>query len=369
MTKKHIITCSMDFLKKIVSISIDDASPDMLLAKTIFSPKGEILLHKDAKLCEPTILRLKNAGISNVYIYEASILPTKKIQKLAMSSVLESFTPQVKKTESPLLVKRTVLESPVVKIPKKEDIIPNIVRIQTTKMVINLFKNPKTVTFKQIANNVSIVIDEILKTEKTVVPINNLRTYDNYTYEHCVNVCVLGVTMGKMLGYNKEQLRVLGIGLLLHDFGKTSIPLEILNKPGKLTDEEFKIIKTHPEQGLKKLNDLYTLEPQSKQIVLQHHERVNGRGYPQGLKENEIHDYAKITAIADVYDAVTSDRIYNMIKSPKEALSLLMKGAGTDFDNYFLHIFLTMVPVDPGEPVPTIDPENGLKLQLDIFKN
>jgi len=355
----------MDCLMKIVSVSIEDIAPDMVLAKTIVGTNGEILLHRDARLCSPTILRLKKAGISNVYIYGNSI-PENKRNKLIESSEASRSVPLVKPS-SPLQVKKTFIGSPLPKIPKQEDIIPKIVRIQTTKMVTSLFKNPKSVTFKQIANNVSTIIDEILKNTKNVIPINDLRSYDNYTYEHCVNVCVLGVTLGKVLGYNKEQLRILGIGLLLHDFGKTLIPLEVLNKPGKLDDEEFKIIKTHPQKGLKKLNELYTLEPESKHIVVQHHERINGNGYPEGLKQKEIHDYAKITAIVDVYDAVTSDRIYNIKKFPQEALAILMKGAGTDFDNYFLHKFLTIIPLLPEEAGTPVIQGDTLELQLDIF--
>ena len=323
---------------KITSVSLEQVSPDTntLLAKNIYDKDGNVILNRDSLLCEPTIKRLRNAGISNIYIYVEESSDKTESEKAPQIESKQDY-PSVK-------IMKTIITKTDDAIP---DIVPKIVRKQAIRMITNIFKNPKTVPFKQVVTSVSKIIDEILESEQNIVPVEHLRKYDNYTYEHCVNVCILGITLGKILEYTRDELRIFGIGLLLHDFGKTRIPLEILNKPGKLTDDEFKIIKTHAQEGVTELDKLYKLKSESKLVVLNHHEKISGNGYPQGLKGEQIHNYVKISTIADVYDAITSDRIYNSKRTPDEAVKILLKGAGTDFDNYFLSKFLTIVPVEP----------------------
>ena len=328
---------------KIISIPIDKVTINMVVAKTIIGQDGQVLLYRDALLCEPTIKRLKHAEVSNVYVYEDSV----NVEQLAQ---LETPKEPDKKDIKPALEhpKPTTIKT----IPKpQEDVVPRILRTQTTNLVTNMFKNPKSVPFPQVVSTVSKIVDEILKNEKNVVPVENLRKYDNYTYEHCVNVCILGITLAKLLGYDKDELRLFGLGLLLHDFGKVKVPLEILNKPGKLNDYEFTVIKTHPQEGINELDKLYKLEQASKLVIISHHEKLNGRGYPRALRGDEIHQHARIATIVDVYDALTADRIYHSKRTPNEAVKILMKGVGEEFDTYLLQKFLTIIPLEQ-EAIP-----------------
>ena len=158
---------------------------------------------------------------------------------------------------------------------------------------------------------------------------------------------VYTLALAVKLGYNERELLEIGIGALLHDVGKMAVPLEILNKPGKLTKEEFEVIKTHPKVGYDMLKDLPNISLLTAHCALQHHERINGSGYPYGLKGDEIHEYAQIIGIADVFDAVTSHRSYRKPMLPHEALELLYSGVGTLYDIRYIQEFNQTIAVYP----------------------
>jgi HD-GYP domain-containing protein (c-di-GMP phosphodiesterase class II) len=131
----------------------------------------------------------------------------------------------------------------------------------------------------------------------------------------------------------------LGMGALLHDIGKTRIPIEILNKDGKLTDEEFNIIKRHPELGYKMIENVKEINNRSRAIILEHHERVDGKGYPFGLTGDRMHKFSKITCISDVYDAIVSDRVYRRGFAANEAYEFILGGVGSFFDFDLVNVF------------------------------
>ena len=166
---------------------------------------------------------------------------------------------------------------------------------------------------------------------------------DNYTYAHCVNVAVISIILGISLNLSKKNLTYLCIGALIHDIGKSFIPKEILQKPGKLTHEEFEIIKNHPRYGYDFLRKSFNLSSHIKLIVLQHHERFDGLGYPNGIIGNKISYLARIVSIADVYDALTSDRPYKRAMCPSDALEYLMSNAGTLFDHDIINVFCKII--------------------------
>src|SRR3954465_5369767 len=176
--------------------------------------------------------------------------------------------------------------------------------------------------------------------------LTDLQAADAYTHQHSIDVCALGLLLGKFLfardgwedykGRHRidgvdRRLHHLGMGLLLHDIGKLAVPAGILNKPGRLTDAEQEIMRTHPECGAAML-DHDTLSPIVGAIVPDHHERWDGKGYPQGLAGHDIHQLARIAAVADVYDAVTSERPYQPAQSPKAGVDVINAGSGTQFD-------------------------------------
>lgn len=177
--------------------------------------------------------------------------------------------------------------------------------------------------------------------------LTQLKSRDEYTAIHSINVCILSLTFGRSLGLSEKDLNQLGLGALLHDIGKMRVPLDVLNKPGKLSAEEFEIMKTHPQQGYELLKEKDNLDDDVLTIIKNHHERLNGKGYPDKLKENEISLYTRIVSITDVYDAVTSDRVYHDGMTPHEALKKLYEWMPGNFDPELIESFIKTIGIYP----------------------
>ncbi len=177
--------------------------------------------------------------------------------------------------------------------------------------------------------------------------LTQLKSRDEYTAIHSLNVCVLSLTFGRALGLTTDDLNELGLGALLHDIGKMQVPLEILNKPGKLTTEEFNIMKTHPLKGYEMLLTDNTISTEVLSIVKSHHERLGGSGYPDNLSEQNISYYTKIVSITDVYDAITSDRVYHDGMTPHEGLKRLYEWMPDNFDTELMQAFIRTIGIYP----------------------
>lgn len=189
-----------------------------------------------------------------------------------------------------------------------------------------------------------------------------LYTTDSVTYRHSINVAFLSYMIGKEFNYKGEKLRRLVFGALLHDIGKLNISGKILNKPEALTLEEFKIIKSHPLHGVERTSEL--ILPESViSTILQHHERWNGSGYPQGLAKHEISPSAQIVAVADVYEALITDRPYHAGLPPYHAIEILLKGSGTHFSPEVIEAFLHTIQLYPADSLVTLNSgETGIVL-------
>lgn len=219
---------------------------------------------------------------------------------------------------------RIAIEDPLLKGVKLSDPISSVTRAKATGAVrMALLEASKHNTFdvSQPSDAVEGILQDIQASKNVVHSISAMRSFDDYTYVHSVNVCVLCILMGQVLQYNRVHLRKLAIGALLHDLGKIHVPTSILNKPGKLSDQEFSIVRTHALRGFEMLCSKTSLV--SAHVAFQHHERHNGSGYPRGLKGDEIHDFGRVAAVADVYDALTSDRPYRKAMTPGQALTVL----------------------------------------------
>jgi len=177
--------------------------------------------------------------------------------------------------------------------------------------------------------------------------LTQLKKRDEYTAIHSLNVCVLSLTFGRALGLKIDELNELGLGALLHDIGKMQVPLEILNKPGKLSKEEFEIMKTHPQKGYELLLDDNNLSEDVLDIVKSHHERLSGNGYPDNLPEQSISYYTKIVSITDVYDAITSDRVYHDGMTPHDAMQRLYEWMPNNFDQELMQKFIRTLGIYP----------------------
>jgi putative nucleotidyltransferase with HDIG domain len=193
--------------------------------------------------------------------------------------------------------------------------------------------------------------DEVIQSPDALVWLTHMKSRDEYTATHCVNVCILALTFGRSLGLDKKELNILGLGSLLHDIGKMQVPDEILNKPGRLTAEEFAVMQGHPLLGHRMLGTDHSLDPKCLDIVLHHHERLGGGGYPDGLTEEQIPLLTRIAAIVDVYDAVTSDRCYHDGIPPAQALKNLFEWAPNTFDLGLIERFIKCIGIYPAGSV------------------
>ena len=180
-----------------------------------------------------------------------------------------------------------------------------------------------------------------------LISLARLKTADDYTYMHSVAVCALMITLSKQLKLDAAQIRSAGIAGLLHDLGKALMPNEILNKPGKLTDEEFAIIKKHPEEGHKLLLASTGADAVALDVVLHHHEKTDGSGYPERLKDKEISLFAKMGAVCDVYDAITSNRPYKAGWDAAESLRKMADWANGHFDPLVFQAFVKSLGIYP----------------------
>jgi putative nucleotidyltransferase with HDIG domain len=183
---------------------------------------------------------------------------------------------------------------------------------------------------KEVKNTVDTITDAIVEDKETMHNMITLSKYDYYTYTHCVNVAVLSIGLGITTGLSSDDVKVLGIGAMLHDVGKTAIPAEILNKQGKLDEYEYKRIQEHVREGEKILRETEEFPEEAFDAVLQHHEKLSGKGYPFKLKGKDIRLFGRITAIADCYDALTTRRPYKPAFRPYDALTVISK----EHDNY-----------------------------------
>jgi putative nucleotidyltransferase with HDIG domain len=187
----------------------------------------------------------------------------------------------------------------------------------------------------------------IMRNPNALISLARLKTADDYTYMHSVAVCALMVALARQLGLNAEQTQSAGEAGLLHDLGKSVIPLEVLNKPGKLTDEEFAVIKTHPEEGLKLLLGSTGADEVALDVVLHHHEKLDGTGYPKRLKGPEISLFAKMGAVCDIYDAITSNRPYKTEWDPADSLSKMATWTDSHLDADVFRAFVRCVGIYP----------------------
>ncbi len=221
---------------------------------------------------------------------------------------------------------------------------------QSKRAVTSMFQEArmgKAVDTAGAQKLVEEITDSVSRNPGALISLARLKTADDYTYMHSVAVCALMIALAKQLGLDEEQTRKLGIAGLLHDLGKALMPMEVLNKPGKLTDEEFAIIKTHPEEGYKLLLSSTGADEIALDVVLHHHEKTDGSGYPKRLKDVEISLHAKMGAVCDVYDAITSNRPYKAGWDPAESLRRMAEWANGHFDPTVFQAFVKSLGIYP----------------------
>ena len=221
---------------------------------------------------------------------------------------------------------------------------------QSKQAVISMFeearmgKSVDTGGARQLVEEIS---DSVARNPGALISLARLKTVDDYTYMHSVAVCAMMVGLAKQLGLDEEQTRLAGMAGLMHDLGKALMPMEVLNKPGKLTEAEFNIIKTHPVEGHRMLLAGHDVSPMVLDVCLHHHEKTDGSGYPKGLKTDQISLFAKMGAVCDVYDAITSNRPYKSGWDPAESLRKMAEWANGHFDVKVFQAFVKSLGIYP----------------------
>lgn len=190
------------------------------------------------------------------------------------------------------------------------------------------------------------ISDSVTRNPGALISLARLKTADDYTYMHSVAVCALMVALARQIGMDDDAARIAGLAGLLHDLGKAAVPMEILNKPGKLTDDEFTVVRSHPVAGHALLQDS-GVHPQVLDACLHHHEKVDGTGYPHRLQGEQINVLARMTAICDVYDAITSDRPYKRGWDPSESLRRMAEWTRDHFDSRLFQAFVKTIGIYP----------------------
>ncbi len=220
----------------------------------------------------------------------------------------------------------------------------SIIRENSKLVIRDILDDPRNIgNINQASELVETLTTTILDNKNNFHRLLKITTHDYYTYTHSLNVCSLSIGLGSILNLNDSELVDLGLGALLHDIGKCSVDLHVLNKPGKLTDEEFKQVQYHVIAAKDLLKDSSMHIPEkSLHTIFQHHEKLSGNGYPHKLKGDQIHLFGRIGAIVDFYDALTTERPYKKAYSPFEAFQLLFE-IKEDYDQQLIKKFIVML--------------------------
>ena len=319
-------------------LTIDFLKPGMKVARPIYNETGNVLLKQGAILNDHYINRLKKLDIPAIYI-DDGLLPEMEVDDV--------------------IADETRLKA-----------IRNVKKIFNKETGSSISKN--IIAPLEVLESVTEIIEELLSNKNIVVNLTDIRTKDNYVFAHSVNVAVLALITGIAMGYNRQKLHNLAVGAMLHDIGKLKVPSSILNKPGKLTKEEFEIIKKHSEWGYEILKANFDLNITSCIAAYQHHERYNGEGYPQGLVGEQIHEFAQIIGLVDMYDAITADRVYRKAFPTHEAFEMIAASGDylfkfdlvkTFLDHVAAYTYGTIVRLSTGEIALVMETKKGMSLR------
>lgn len=223
--------------------------------------------------------------------------------------------------------------------------------VSVVREVMTSLRLGHAVSARRVKRVVLGIVDQVLQEEASMLGMTTLRDYDEYTFTHCVNLCILSVMLGQKLGMTKQQLFDLGLCALFHDIGKTRVPTHVLNKEGKLTEEEWKHMSRHPDWGLLTLFDVQGLEEPPYRAMLtayEHHMKLDFSGYPRTIRKRRLGFFSRIVAVADAFDAATSKRSYQYIPyPPDEVLKELRDNPKRGFDRVVVKAFINMMGIFP----------------------
>lgn len=316
-------------------VKLEQCQSGTQLGKSIYQDNGSVLLAKGTFLTNNLIERLRQLNIFTIYIEDM------------VSEGIE------------------IIET-----------IPNELRAEATQAItqglddlVDIYNNRPSVqglmkTGRVVRSMQKVFKDILHSLSENRTALNLLATtkiHEDHVYNHSLNVSIFACQLAIENGLPIKNIEEIGLGAMLHDLGKMYIPKEILNKPSQLTEVEYELVKSHCELGFNVLKKVHEIPLPVSHCALQHHERIDGMGYPRGLKENEIHKYAKIISVADVFDAVTSRRSYRPAMLPHKGIEVLYKGYGTQFEAKQIELFTGCIAIyPPGLTVKLNDGRTGI---------
>jgi putative nucleotidyltransferase with HDIG domain len=318
---------------KMLRMNINKIKDGSIIAEDIFNNQGVVLLSKGTIFHEEITGKLEDMGIFDLLIEEEENIRLKNVNNKFLDDE-DEITKEFKKFIDSGNIDDVIYE----KIKKNAQ--------NQVKQALVKLKTKGKINVERIKDVVEEIMNDLLGKKDIVITLSRLRSIDDYTYGHCVSVCILSLLVGIDMGLNKNSLRSLGIGAILHDIGKIVVSEDILKKPSRLSDKEYKEVKKHTNFGYEILKQT-DIPEDSARIALNHHEKFDGSGYSDGLKDRETQLLSRIVALTDAYDAMSNDRIYQKKKRPDKIYNEIQSLSGTHFDPYLVSIFLNRVDIYP----------------------
>jgi len=380
-------------------IPISELKPGMILAEAVYDRDQELLIAAGIKIISARqVSRLQERGVRKVTI-EIADEPQKQEQLSITNGSIPNGTAAVSREKARSSISVTTVEkqerSPtsehhvsteVITVEKSDtepatengpelksdgisrdnlEYIAEIrhadeIKTRATKLVKNIMTDVrlgKTISTEPARAIVRDMTESIFRNSDALLSLARLKRYDEYTFNHSINVCTICLAVAKDLNYSRGKMELLGNGAILHDIGKMTIPGSILNKPGKLTPEEFEVMKTHTTAGAEILRREGRLPEESILVAEQHHERYDGSGYNAGLTWEEISEFAQIAAIVDTYDALSSDRVYKKAMLPDESIKLIYSTRNKAFSSDLLTKVIQVLGIYPAGSI--VELSNG----------
>ncbi len=305
--------------KKLLTI---EATPGVTVAEDVFSSNDQLVVAKDTVLTSRIIARLKFYSIHDITVFAEE--PTVSLETMQIpQKEQQSYFEKVRETIAFKQFNRVYLES-----------------VKNVKESLNsIVTKNEPIEEDKMLSYIEKILDKSRNGLHILEMLHCMRDYDDYTFVHSVNVSLICHIMGEWLHLSKRDIRVLTLAGLFHDIGKLVVPQDVIGKPARLTPTEFSLVKTHTIHGFNILNN-EKIDTRIKLAALQHHERCDGSGYPGGCLTNEIEPFSKIVAIADVYDAMTSDRVYRPKICPFNVIHLFEEEGMRKYDPRYLMPFL-----------------------------
>ena len=316
-------------------------TPGMKIDQSIVDRLGRVLVARGSVLNEYVIDSLIKLGIMNVYIQEGEMDPEETnivISEEAQRNIEKHTTADRSKVTLSASVKKRVAEG-----------------------IQYIYSSDSEHIAKATDSITNDLLDAIDTNDAIAIDIGELKTSDEYTFKHSVDVATIAMILAKQQGLSRQSIYEIGVAGLLHDLGKTKVPIEILNKPEKLNDNEFEVMKQHSVFGYRMVKDKHEFSNEVALAVLQHHEKINGKGYPLGMTEEQITPYAKILSVADIYDALVTTRPYKQAFSQRDAVEMIMSMTG-ELDMKAMKSFLESMILYPVGSI--VELSNGEKAKV-----